>query len=309
MKKAFKYSISAAAILFGINKYIDSETASNTTKTNGKFFHWEHGDIFYKVAGTGKPILLVHDLNVFSSENEWNKLTMKLSETNKIYTIDLPGCGRSAKPALTYTNYLYVQLITEFIKKVIKEKTIVVTSGLSASFVLKADSMDSSLIETIVMINPPSFSSLRKTPDKYSKVWIQLFHLPIIGKSCYYQATSKTNTEYYLSEKCFFNPFDLQESVVKNCYAAAHQGSGNGKYLYACLKGNYLNINIQNTLKKAETKMILITGEEDLGAAEISASYQNLKPDLIVRTIKSTKKLPHMEAPGKVYNILKETCI
>lgn len=302
--KKLKLTLSTLAVVFGINSYIDSTIESSSTKTSGKYFNWEHGKIFYKVSGEGKPVLLIHDLNVFSSENEWINLSRDLSKKYRTYTIDLLGCGRSDKPALTYTNYLYVQLVTDFIKKVIKEAPIVVVSGTSSTFVLKADAMDEQLIDTIYMINPPSLQSLKKAPDKYSKYLLQFFNLPIIGKACYYLATSKTNAEYYLSEKCFYNPFQLKDSTVTAAYLAAHQNKGNGKHLYACLKANYLNVNITNIRNGSSSKKVLISGEEEPDAKEIATAYQNIYKDLSIRTVKATKKLPHLEAPEKIIDII-----
>ena len=80
----------------------------------------------------------VHDLTVYSSAYEWNKIIDKLAENHTVYALDLLGCGRSEKPKITYTNYLYVQLISDFIKNVIHEKTDVVASGFSSSFTLLA---------------------------------------------------------------------------------------------------------------------------------------------------------------------------
>ncbi|MCD7955241.1 MAG: alpha/beta fold hydrolase [Lachnospiraceae bacterium] len=307
--KKLKLTISTLAVLFGVNNYIDSTIEANTTKTNGRYFNWEHGRIFYKVSGEGKPILLIHDLNIFSSENEWIKLTANLSDKYKVYTIDLLGCGRSEKPSLTYTNYLYVQLVSDFIKKVIKEPPIVVVSGMSSTFVLKADAMDENLMDSIFMINPPSLRSLRKNPDKYAKLVLQFFNLPIVSKACYYLATRKANAEYYLSEKCFFNPFQLTDATVKAAYLAAHQDKGNGKHLYACLKAHYLNVNITNTNNRPSARKVLILGEEEPEAKEITMEYQNLYKNLDIKTIKATKKLPHMEAPEKVINIINSKLI
>ena len=55
--------------------------------------------------------------------------------------MDLLGCGCSDRPKITYTNFLYVQLITDFIKAVIKQPTDVLTSGLSGSFAVMACKM------------------------------------------------------------------------------------------------------------------------------------------------------------------------
>ena len=62
--------------------------------------------------GEGTPLLLVHDLNCASSNYEWKYVVDDLSKRHTVYAIDLLGCGHSDKPKMTYTNYLYVQLLT-----------------------------------------------------------------------------------------------------------------------------------------------------------------------------------------------------
>ena len=76
------------------------------------------------------------------------------------------GCGLSDKPGLSYTNYMYVQLITAFIKDIIKSKTSVVASNLSSSFVIMANQLDASIIDKMIFINPVSFHSMDAMPDQ-----------------------------------------------------------------------------------------------------------------------------------------------
>ena len=95
------YYISTVDNLLDYNKY--------------NYYEWRFGKIAYKKQGTGTPILLIHDLNVGSSFYEWNNIVNHLSKTNTVYTIDLLGCGCSDKPNFTYTNFLYVQMISDLL--------------------------------------------------------------------------------------------------------------------------------------------------------------------------------------------------
>ena len=148
-------------------------------------YDWRFGNIAYKKTGSGKPLLLIHDLDVSSSLYEWNKVVKKLSKTNTVYSIDLLGCGCSDRPILTYTNYLYVQLITDFIKHVIGEKTDVIVSGESSAFVLMACANDNEVIDRVVMINPTDIINLAKIPTKRLKVIKYLLYTPVIGTFIY----------------------------------------------------------------------------------------------------------------------------
>lgn len=306
-KSMIHFSAVTLGILHCINKAIDSASIiHSTTKSSGKYYHWSHGDIYYQVSGQGKPLLLVHDLNVLSSGSEWSKIVNQLAECYTVYSIDLIGCGRSDKPSITYTNYFYVQMITDFIHHIVKEKTAVIATGVSTSFVLMANAMNDCLFNSIMLINPPTAASLKDSPDKYSKVLMRLFDLPVIGKTVYYIATNKANIEYYLSENCFYNPFELKPTTLKAYYDAAHTGNGNGKYLLASLKGHYLNIDITKALKNAKNKIVLLNGEHYKYIEEVNATYLKLNENIIKITVNGTNYLPQLENPTDTVKLIKD---
>ncbi len=98
-----------------------------------------------------------------------------------VYTIDLLAAVVSDRPGLTYTNYLYVELIANFIKHIIGEKTDVIVSGESCPFVLMACANDETLINKVIMINPPNLVDLAKIPTKRSKFIKNILYSPILG--------------------------------------------------------------------------------------------------------------------------------
>ena len=127
-------SASAAVGTALINKYIKMSAVSRNllAQPEPRCYRWRLGNIYYTKTGTGKPLLLVHDLTHASSGCEWDSLIPLLKEHYTIYTIDLLGCGRSEKPNLTYTNFLYVQLLNDFVKSEIGRRTNIVATGASA---------------------------------------------------------------------------------------------------------------------------------------------------------------------------------
>jgi len=139
----------SAVIIYIINKFIYfiSTLDNFLDKSKGHYYKWRFGRVFYTKQGQGSPILLIHDLSSHSSSHEWHEISEELSKTNTVYALDLLGCGRSDKPNLTYTNYLFVQLITDFIKNVIGDKTDVIATGDSGSFTLMACYNDNDIIK------------------------------------------------------------------------------------------------------------------------------------------------------------------
>ena len=309
IKSFLKTSALTTGILYCGNKLIESNLAVGTnTKTGGKYYHWNHGNIYYRVSGEGSPLLLIHDLNAFSSGYEWTQVMNQLASNHTVYVPDLIGCGRSDKPAIVYTNYFYVQMIQDFVKEVIREGTDVIASGLSSSFVIMANLANKNLFHRIVMLNPKNAKTLNRTPDQKAKFLMKLFQLPVIGKSLYYLATNKSNIEYYLTETCFYSPFKVTSAITKAYYTAAHMAQGNGKMLYASLLGNYLNIDISRALEKAENQIFLITGEQIENRETLVSSYTKQNKNIITFSVSKAKYLPQLEEPGQTIDILCSIC-
>ena len=284
-KSLLKTSLFTVGLLEVVNRIIDSASIANTnTKTGGSYYHWKHGDIYYRTFGEKDypPMLLIHDLTVWSSEYEWLKMAKVLSDTYRIYCVDLIGCGKSDKPGITYTNYFYVQMITDFVKEVIKAPTLVAATGLSGSFVLMANALDETLFTEIMLVSPESLTTLKKSPDEYSKLWLKLFEIPVIGRSVYYFLTNRSNTEYYLTEKCFLNSFHMEPSITRTYYNAAHARNGNGKYLLASLNSNYLYADISKALQKTTKRIVMAFGDGDPDAKSTLEQYLRLNPDIVV---------------------------
>ena len=161
-------SLGAMHIANRVLEYISTaDTLINSDEY--EYYNWRFGKIAYKKTGEGSPLLLVHNLNVCSSSYEWRNNIEELAKSHTVYTIDLLGCGCSDRPGLTFTNYLYVELITNFIKHIIGEKTDVIVSGESCPFVLMACANDETIINKVIMINPPNLVGLAKIPTKRSK--------------------------------------------------------------------------------------------------------------------------------------------
>ena len=158
---------------------------------NGNFYEWKHGKIYYHKRGKGAPVLLVHGFEPSHSSKNLAALSQYLAGKHTIYSIDLLGFGFSDKPWVTYTNFLYVQLIQDFIKDVIGEITDVVAYGGSALTALQAYHCDDSNLGKIVLIEPCRQESLNVSKP-FARKLKGLLDFPMIGTFLYnmYSLTS-----------------------------------------------------------------------------------------------------------------------
>ncbi len=304
MSKHFTRALFSGALTLGglwlFNKNTAEEAVSKNIlkSSSGNTFSWKFGDIYYRKAGEGdKTLLLIHDATAFSSSYEWSKLVAPLRGEYTIYAIDLPGCGRSDKPLITYTNYLYVQAITTFIKEVIGKSVTAVATGFSASFLTMAASAEPTLYEEVVMVNPTSLKKLATVPDDRSRAMRTLISLPVIGTTIYNLLNSKRNLEYQLEELYFFNPFHLNKKIIDACYEAAHYNLEGARFFQGCLDGRFINWNIRFALSKLQMPVKIVYGNKLKGAADTALTYKKENDAFELIEAKDAKMFPHFETP------------
>lgn len=272
---------------------------------NKNFFHSKFGKIYYTKHGSGSPVLLIHDSLPGSSGYEWNRVEKLIAMEHTVYTIDLLGFGRSDKPGITYTNYLFVQLLNEFVEKVIKEKTDVISSGFSGSFVVMA-SNNENLFNKIMLINPPSLESLNQKASFKDECMDKLLKIPVFGTLIYHINVSRETINTLFNEKLYHNPTRIDRDMVEAYYEAAHCGGYYAKYVYASFITNKLNVYLSNGIKNLEQDTMIISGESEANCSSVIKIYTELNSSVKSKTIENAKHYPHVETPDKFLSCVSE---
>lgn len=232
-----------------------------------------------------------------SSGVEWKKVAAILAEKHTVYTVDLLGCGRSEKPNITYTNFLYVQMLTDFIKHIIGEKADVVATGESAAIAVMACGNDENADGKICMVNPLSLTELAKCPNKRTKTLKFLIEIPIIGTLLYNIIHSREAIDEKFVDKYLYDEDTIDYQMTKIYHESAHNENAHSKYLFASIKGGYTKTNIYHCIRKATNSICIISGQYDENSIEIAKQYQKHVPAIECMCIKDTRHLPQIEQP------------
>lgn len=296
----------ATASIALLNKYIKFSATSKSLMPEAQpcCYKWRLGQIHYTKMGNGKPLLLIHELNEASSGYEWNQLISRLKNEYTVYTIDLLGCGRSEKPNLTYTNYLYVQLLCDFIKSEIGHRTNIIATGESSAITIMACNNNPELFEQLMLINPNSILECSQIPSKHAKLYKFILDLPIIGTLLYHIASSRNLLEESFEEKYFYNPYSAKNTYIDHYFESAHLGHY-PKAIYSSLKCNYTKCNIVNALKKIDNSIYIVGGSEEPCIHDLINEYRTYNPAIEYSLISKTKHLPQLENPEKLIEIIK----
>lgn len=272
--------------------------------SKGEIYNWRFGKIFYNRYGSGSPLLLLHDLHPASSGSEWRKLIGQLSKSHTVYVLDLFGCGRSEKTNITYTNFLYVQLISDFVKDVIKHKTNVIATGMSCSFTLMACFHNPIYFNKLIILNPLALRQLNKAPSKRTKTLKLMINSPVIGTLIYNILAAKHMIKQCFQEQYYYDPDKLEQQDLDIYYEAAHQKGAVSKFLFSSLKSNYLNLNIIHALKEINHSIYFIGGSDYSDIYNTAEEYCSYNPAIETEFIKECKYLPQLEKPEELLELL-----
>ncbi len=287
------------ASIYAFNRLVDyrSDLKKSHLDTIRRKMTWRYGNVSYIKKGSGKPVLLIHDLKPCASSFEWERIINSLSKNHTVYAIDLLGCGLSQKPNLTYTNYLYVQLITDFVKNIIGVKTDIVATGGSGSFAVMATNMNPEYFKKIILVNPLRLEKLAKTTNKTKAIMMRALVAPLFGTLLYNLVFSEHNLKRYMEKSGYSKSHLVSNRNTNPAFVAAHDGQGTGKYLHSSIISNYTNINIAFALKRINNSIYLIMGSDNPDANAIDKEYKLYNPSIESTVIKNTKMLPQQERP------------
>lgn len=295
-----------AGIIYCINQYFNHYAVrlQKLSYSAENFFNWHNIKIYYEKNGSGSPILLLHDLNPAASSAEWSLLIDKLAESHTVYTLDLPGCGRSDKPDMLYTNFVYVSMLKTFVKSLISGKPAVVATGLSTSIALMAAVYDSSLFSNLIFINPVSTRKMKENPNFKSKVRRLLYKLPLVGNLIFNSVYAREKIDFAFTDRYFYNPFNVTDDLVDTYYESSHLDNANGRFLAGCIDGNYLHMYMDHAIETLTTKAIIIEGssipKEESSVSAWTAINQNISAEYVPKT----KYVPQLEKPDIVADII-----
>lgn len=292
-------SINAMHIMNRIHTSL-STVKNLLSNSENQYYEWRFGKIRYQKKGRGTPLLFIHDLTIGSSNYEYHRLINNLTDQHEIYSIDLLGYGLSDKPSMTYTGNIYEQLVSDFIKNVIRRKTSVIVTGESVPFVIMSCHNNQELYNKLICINPQNLYLQNQIPSRQTKLLKFFFETPILGTFTYHIFTNKYMILKSFEEEYFYQPGEIKEKYIYNYLEAAHIGNCNSKYAFASYIAKYTNMNILHELKEIDNSILMIGGEQEQEIKTTIENYKYYNPAIEEVYIPQTKHLPHLECPDEI---------
>ncbi|WP_405493392.1 alpha/beta fold hydrolase [Nocardia sp. NBC_00511] len=126
-----------------------------------------HGvSVAYEQAGSGDPILFLHNLG--GDRHIWTNQMRALSATNTVYALDLFGYGDSDTPATGYTVENYVRMVSEFIDAQGIDRLTLVGNCFGSALSLLYSRQAPQRVNALVLCSPLTAATLRPTPTGWT---------------------------------------------------------------------------------------------------------------------------------------------
>jgi len=111
--------------------------------------------IFYIVKGEGKPLLLIHGYG--AGMWVWEKQIDFLSQSYRVYALDLIGHGYSDRPKIPYTPEAYIHFLRDFMDGIGIEKAILIGNSMGGGIAWAMAALFPERVEKLILINctPP----------------------------------------------------------------------------------------------------------------------------------------------------------
>jgi len=284
------------------------ETSANSKKINtsreDKIYEWRYGNISYKKKGHGPSLLLVHDLSVGSSKEEFSYIINELSNNHTVYSIDMLGYGESDKSAITYTASLYEQLLSDFIKNIIGTKTDIIVTGDCAPIILRLTHNNSEFINRIILINPLGLYDQNLIPSNQTKLMKIVISIPILGTYAYNLYSTKHILQDAFEQKYIadIDSFDKEKlnNLIDLYFRSSHIGGHKAKYSYASYISKFMTCSVLHELKEINNSILIIGGEKENEIDTNIENYLYYNNAIEYQIVKNTAHLPHIEKPEEI---------
>ena len=138
----------------------------------------ENNHYYYEIHGKGEPLVLIHGLG--SSTRDWELQVPAFAKQFQVFTLDLCGHGKSAKPPGPYSMAIFAKDTARLIKELGAEPAHIlgISLGGMVAFQLAIDHPE--LVRSLIIVNSTPEMVTRTFKEK-TAVWQRLLIVRLMG--------------------------------------------------------------------------------------------------------------------------------
>jgi len=255
-----------------------------------------HGEIGFQQIGEGTPVVMVHSLGPGHDAEQWRDAGLLIARRHRVYAIDLLGWGHSDKPTVDYDAELYIQLLKDFIEEVVRDRTALVGTGLTASYAAQVAADSPEMVTGLGLTSPLGLGSHAEEPDLADALTNRALRLPLVGSTILNLYTSHGAITRHLRREVYGSADRVDAARIERHYLSSHQ-PGSHLALAALLSG-YLNHDVEPSVARLDLPVWLAWGRRSTHpAVEVADLWLSRLRGAELDVFDDAGRLPHQEAP------------
>lgn len=220
-------------------------------------YSWRGIEVAYIELGDADDptVLLLHGINAAGTSHEFEPIADSLSDQYHVIAPDLPGFGRSDRPALAYDAELYTDFVREFANEV-TPGGICLASSLSGSYAAQVQ-RDTGVFSKVVLICPTATTTGVRRPFVR-----RILRSPLLGTALFNLITSKAAIRHFSANHSYYNPDAIDPERVDYEWHTAHQRGA--RFAPASFVSGYLDsdIDLGSVLDQCSIPITLVWGRD-----------------------------------------------
>jgi pimeloyl-ACP methyl ester carboxylesterase len=215
--------------------------------------------IFYTVKGDGKPLLLIHGYG--AGMWVWEKQIEALSQSYRVYVLDLIGHGFSDRPKVSYTPETYIHFLRDFMDGVGIEKATLIGNSMGGGIAWAMAILYPERVDRLILINCVPPDVLHQVKNESFRTLVAIKDIPILPYLVI-AARGKNSIRWILLE-CVSNIKLITPEVVNRQYPLS-KIKGSTWVLYSTFKHAEEALELKDQLSMIVQPALFIWGERDL---------------------------------------------
>ena len=265
---------------------------------------WRFGEVAVYETGDphNPPLLLLHGHNAAASAAEMKEPFARLSDRFHIFAPDLLGYGLSERPDIPYTPQLYIELIGDLLREVVKRPAAVLASSLTSAYAIEAAVADPEWITSLVLVCPTGVRTLQEQ-SAGGKAIEALLRLPVLGQAMFNGIASRRSIRYFLERQTYHDKSLVTEDLVERYYRTAHVPAA--RYAPSAFVSGKLYWDASEAWSQLSQNVLLVWGREaKITPLADAPAFLATNPGAELQEISPAGILPHDEQPEQFANLI-----
>jgi pimeloyl-ACP methyl ester carboxylesterase len=252
--------------------------------------------IFYTVKGEGRPLILIHGYG--AGMWVWEKQIEALSQSYRVYVLDLIGHGFSDRPKIPYTPETYIHFLRDFMDEVGIEKGTLIGNSMGGGIAWAMAILFPERVDQLILINCVPPDVLDQVRNESFRTLVALKDIPILPYLVI-SARNKNSIRWILLE-CVSNIKLITPEVLNRQYQLS-KIKGTTWVLYSTFKHAREALALKDRLSSVHHSTLFIWGERDpIFPPHVGETLHHAITGSKFQTIEKSGHIPMWETPDEV---------